>query len=128
MIKIAIYLSQGLNKKRPSYRGNLQLSKENIQHFKKLSLFTFSYFCGSVLPSWILIQIRIVNPDPGSSLNQDPVRIQIHNTDCYRTADISQAQVLTAQIIHCDSFNRNTVKYILFYSSLRNWINLPNKH
>jgi hypothetical protein len=32
--KIAIYLFQGLQKGRPSYRRSLQPSKENIQHFK----------------------------------------------------------------------------------------------
>jgi hypothetical protein len=32
--KIAIYLSLGLNKGRPSNRRSLQLSKENIQLFK----------------------------------------------------------------------------------------------
>ncbi len=32
---IAIYLALVLHKGRPSYRRSLQLSKENIQHFKK---------------------------------------------------------------------------------------------
>jgi hypothetical protein len=32
--KIAIYLSLGLHKGRPSYMRSLQPSKENIQHFK----------------------------------------------------------------------------------------------
>jgi hypothetical protein len=32
--KPTIYLSQGHHKGRPSYRRSLQLSKENIQHFK----------------------------------------------------------------------------------------------
>jgi hypothetical protein len=32
--KIAIYLSLGLHKGRPSYRRSLQLSKENIQYLK----------------------------------------------------------------------------------------------
>jgi hypothetical protein len=32
--KVAIYLSLGLPKGRPSYRRSLQPSKENIQHFK----------------------------------------------------------------------------------------------
>ncbi len=45
--KIAIYLSLGLHKERPSYRRSLQLSKENIQHFKKWKCFSFFYFCGS---------------------------------------------------------------------------------
>jgi hypothetical protein len=33
--KIAIYLSLGLHKERPSYRRSLQPSKENIQHYFK---------------------------------------------------------------------------------------------
>jgi hypothetical protein len=33
--KIAIFLSLGLHKGCPSYRRNLQPSKENIQHCKK---------------------------------------------------------------------------------------------
>jgi hypothetical protein len=32
--KITIYLSQGLHKGRPNYKRSLQLSKDNIQHFK----------------------------------------------------------------------------------------------
>jgi hypothetical protein len=32
--KTTIYLSLGLHKGRPSYKRSLQLSKENIQHFK----------------------------------------------------------------------------------------------
>ncbi len=57
--KIAIYLSLGLHKGRPSYRRSLQLSKENIKHFKTWKFCTFFYFCGSLLPSWIRIRIRI---------------------------------------------------------------------
>ncbi len=37
--KVANYLSQGRHKGRPSYRGSLQPSKENIQHFKTWNLF-----------------------------------------------------------------------------------------
>jgi hypothetical protein len=32
--KTTIYLSLGLHKRRPRYKRSLQLSKENIQHFK----------------------------------------------------------------------------------------------
>ncbi len=49
--KTTIYLSLSLHKGRPSYNRCLQLSKENIQHFK-------TYFCGSFFPSWIRIQFR----------------------------------------------------------------------
>jgi hypothetical protein len=42
----------------------------------------FFYFCGSFLPSWIRIRIRIqiTDPDPIVRLNTDPIRIRIHNT------------------------------------------------
>ncbi len=55
-LKIAIYFALCLHKGRPSCRRSLQPSKENIQHFKKLNLFTFFNFCELVLPSWIRIQ------------------------------------------------------------------------
>ncbi len=53
--KTAIYLSPGLLKGRPSYKRNLQSSKENIQHFKKWNLLTFLYFLRSFSPCWIRI-------------------------------------------------------------------------
>ncbi len=58
--KIAIYLSLGLRKGRPSYRRSLQPSKENIQHLK-WNILTFFYFCfcGSFLRSWIQWPHRI---------------------------------------------------------------------
>jgi hypothetical protein len=67
--KIAIYLSLGLLKGRPSYRSSLQPSKENIQHLKTLNFSTFFHFCGLLLPFWIRIWIHWpdwirINPDP----------------------------------------------------------------
>ncbi len=53
--KITIYLSLRLHKGRPSYRGSLNPSKENIQHFK---LKNFCVFVGSVLPTWNRILIK----------------------------------------------------------------------
>ncbi len=54
---------------------NLQLVKENIQHFKKWNFLTFLCFW-----AWI----RIANPDPdtdpGTPLNPDPIRIRILST------------------------------------------------
>jgi hypothetical protein len=35
LLKIAIYLSLGLRKRRPGFSISLQPSKENIQHFKR---------------------------------------------------------------------------------------------
>ncbi len=81
--KIAIYIL-ALRKGHPSFRRSLQLSKENIQHFKKWNLLTFLYFCGSFLPSLIRIQgshwIRIHNT--ASNLNQpvQSMRVRIGNT------------------------------------------------
>ncbi len=55
--KIAIYLSLGLHKGRPSYRGSLQPLKENIQLFKawNFSIFIKNYYppgSGSCLVCW----------------------------------------------------------------------------
>ncbi len=48
---------QGLHKERPSYRRSLQLSKENVQHFKTWDFIIFFNFYGLFLPSWIRIQL-----------------------------------------------------------------------
>ncbi len=72
--KIAIYWSLGLHKGPPSYKRSLQLSKGNIQHFETWNFLTFSYFCESLLPSWI----RIHWPD------WIRIRIMIRNTDCWQ--------------------------------------------
>ncbi len=57
--KTTIYLSLGIHKERPSHRS-LQLSKENIQHFKTWNfLYFFSTFVGHFCP-------------PGSGSNWDP--------------------------------------------------------
>ncbi len=61
--KIAIYLSLDLHKRRQRYKRSLQQSKENIQHFN-----TWNFF------SWI--RIWILNPDPLTWLNLDPIRIR----------------------------------------------------
>jgi hypothetical protein len=59
LIEIAIYLSLGLHKVRASCRRSLQPSKANIPALQNMTIFYF-YFCGSFLPSWILIP----DPDP----------------------------------------------------------------
>ncbi len=56
--KIAIYLSLGLHKGRPSYRKSRQPSKENIQYLKTWHFLIFFCFCGSFLSSWIRIRIH----------------------------------------------------------------------
>ncbi len=57
--KTTIYLSRGLYKGHPSYRRSLQLSKENIQHFKTWNFLIFFYFCGS-------LALLNLDPDPDS--------------------------------------------------------------
>jgi hypothetical protein len=66
MIKIAIYLSLGLFKGRPSYRRSLQLPKENIQHLKKIKFINFFLFL------WVIFAILDPDPDCGSG-SRDPI-------------------------------------------------------
>jgi len=65
----------GLHKGRSSY-WSLQPLKENIQHFKTWNFFTFFYFCVS------FFSFALLDPDPLTWLNPDPlrIRIQIRNT------------------------------------------------
>ncbi len=62
--KIAIYLSLGLHKGRPSYRRSLQPSKETFQYFKKWKFCTFFYFFGVIF--------ALLDPDPATQINADP--------------------------------------------------------
>ncbi len=65
--KTIIYLSIGLLKGRPSYKRSLQLSEENIQHFKTWDFLFFSSFVGHFSPprsgSGFRLWIRIHWPD-----------------------------------------------------------------
>jgi hypothetical protein len=66
--KTTIYLSLYINYKgRPSYRRCLQLSKENIQHFKKWNFWIIFYFLGS------FFALLDPDPDPLAWFNQDPI-------------------------------------------------------
>jgi hypothetical protein len=58
--QIAIYLSPGLHKGRPSYRRSLQPSKENIQHPSTLKheISNFFQFLRVILPYGIQIRIH----------------------------------------------------------------------
>jgi hypothetical protein len=70
--KVAIYLC-------PSYRRSLQPSKENIQHFKKLKLLTFSMFVGHFCPPGSGSGSRL----PSGYGSRDPIEseyVRIHNT------------------------------------------------
>ncbi len=74
--KIAVYLSLGIHKGRPSSRWSFfQPSKENIQHLK-MNFLNIFYFCRSLLP---------LNPDPDplTWFNPDPTRIRNRNTEKY---------------------------------------------
>jgi hypothetical protein len=62
--KIAIYLSLGLHKGRPSYRRSLQ-------HLKTWNFLTFFLFC--------LVIFALLDPDPRAWVNLDP--IWIRNTE-----------------------------------------------
>ncbi len=78
--KTTIYLFLGLQKERPSYRQSLQPSKREHPALQNRKFLNFFYkFCGSFLPSWVQIRIRLPNPDqdtdPLTWLNPDPIRI-----------------------------------------------------
>ncbi len=55
--KIALHLSLGLHKGRPSYMRSRQPSKENIHHFKTWNLWTITLFVG---------HFALLDPDPDS--------------------------------------------------------------
>jgi hypothetical protein len=61
--EISINLSLGLYKGCLSHRRNLQLSKENIHHFKTKNFFIFSILWA------IFVQL---DPDPADKINADP--------------------------------------------------------
>ncbi len=92
--KTAIYLALSLHKVCPSYRRNLQFSKEAIQHFKTWILQIIVYFCGSFLPSWIRIRIPNTDPDPDpqTQLNTDPIRIRIPDPDPQHCTELSSSK------------------------------------
>ncbi len=78
--KIAIYLSLGHYKGRPSYRRSLQPSKENIR--SDTSKHEISKFFAIIVGHFALLD---PNPDtdPLTWLNQDPIRLRIRNTGKY---------------------------------------------
>ncbi len=72
LLKVAIYLSLGLHKERPSIRGSLQPSKENIQHFKTWNFFTFLFM-------WIFF--ALLDPDPDSKSRSTDLIESVSNPD-----------------------------------------------
>jgi hypothetical protein len=64
LLKFEIYLSLVLYKGCASYRRSLQLSKENIQYFKKCNLITVLFF-------WVIFVL--LDPDPGIPSNPDQI-------------------------------------------------------
>ncbi len=70
--KTTIYLSLGLHKGRPSYKRSLQLSKENILHFKTWNFLFFPTFVG-----------HFCHPGAGSGF-RIRIRIRIHRPDWIR--------------------------------------------
>ena len=106
--KIAIYLSIGLHKGRPSYGRSLKPSKENIQHVKTWNFLTFLYFCGSFLPS------RVRTP------NLDPTRIRIRNTGNKRSMNFCWAwKSLLTFILFVSRYNPENIKALEHYVELQ---------
>ena len=64
--KIAIYLSLGLHKGRPSYRKSLHPSKENIQYLQNIKILDFFLFL------WVIFALLDPDPDPATQINADP--------------------------------------------------------
>ncbi len=62
--KTTIYLSLGLHEGRPSYKRRLQLSKENIQHFKTWNFLFFFQL--------LWVNFALLDPDPQTWLYPDP--------------------------------------------------------
>jgi hypothetical protein len=58
LTNIAIKFSLALHKGRTSYKRSLQLSKENIQHFKKMKIINFFLFL------WVIFALLEPDPDP----------------------------------------------------------------
>ncbi len=61
-------------KGRQSYRRNLQPSKVNIQIPALQNMKFITFF----LLLWVIF--ALLDPDPGTPLNLNPIRIRIHNT------------------------------------------------
>jgi hypothetical protein len=72
LIKNCNLLIPRLHKGRPSYRNSLQPSKENIPHFKKFNLLTFSIFVDHFCPPGYRLQIRIRIQAPPLIPDPDP--------------------------------------------------------
>ncbi len=127
-LKITIYLSLGLHNENPSYKRNIQISKENIQHFKNIIfLYLFFYFVGNCFL-----------PGSGSgSSRSNSMRILIRNT--VGDADICRARTRTLQtaalwnrhgnfltsgtgtVINYGSGTKLDIKLFLWLPSLKNF-------
>ncbi len=122
------YLSLGLHKGCPNNRSGLQPSKENIQHFKTWNFFTFPYFCGSFLPSWIRIQrlklMRInAEPDPKilfSDIVHYSISVKQGHVDLPSCGDLraegstGSATLLSAVSISAESASAVTISAVSF--------------
>jgi hypothetical protein len=89
IINCNFYLFLGLLKERPSYGRSLQPSKENIQHFKKLNFLTFFLFL------WVIV--ALLDPNPGTPLNPDPIRVRIHNTAFKCSISLNISDMVTSK-------------------------------
>ncbi len=78
----------GLHKGRPSYRRSLQPIKENILHLKTWKFLIFLYFC---------VICALLDPDPLTSLNPDPIRIRIRTLFLKINAGCTSKRLETGQ-------------------------------
>ncbi len=113
--EIAIHLFLDLYKGRPSYRRSqepsaLKSEQSALQNIKFLNLFCF---CGSILPSWIRIWIRIPNqnPHPLTWLNPDPKHWSngggwgVIRNQYFRIHECKDPPALSWKLVFCSSFN-----------------------
>ncbi len=88
--EIPIYLSLGLHKGRSSYRRSLQLTKENIQHFKKYNFLTFSIFVGHFCP-----------PGSDSGSGSTDLWIRIQSRSGAENTDVNKEKLFVSQSACC---------------------------
>ncbi len=101
--KTTIYLSLGLHKERPSYRRNLQLSKEAIQDFKTWTL--VGYFCPPGSGSDPLTRF---NPDPDPQpwilLGLIPLRLRAGGDRSRSNSSYNQEEDIS-RLVECMALN-----------------------
>ncbi len=116
--KIAFYLSLGLYKGRPDYRRSLQLSNDNIQHFKSYFSILRCQCCGSASRSCLSFWY---GSWPGSN---PPIRIRICNTGftqeyCAEFRLLFELTVSKIRFTYSSNYEANQIKLILSIIGIR---------